>query len=305
MAQTRAWLLIALFIGVAITWTTSAATGRLFSTYAYFFDTANDTGNTITAGALQTPTLVSATAGPSTAPGTITLVWTNPSGDFATHIEIERSSTGCAGGFANIATVTKTPATYEDGSLAAGTYCYRIRGKINSWTSAYSVTKSATIDPAFTPTTLQLSSPNATTNTLVASGASGSRTISAGGSNFVVWNSTSSYTVKANANWTLNLVLDTSPPFQSTMLSVQVWVAASACGTTPGVGELVASGSSSTILPSGSTTNVSITLTPQTVTIPKSGTLCLKITNTVSDSGASHAARIIAAGASTLAGPFD
>jgi hypothetical protein len=293
--RARAWLLLALTIGVVLTWSTSAATGRLFDTYGYFSRTASNTGNTITAGSLATPSL-SVSAGPSVEPGTITLSWTLPLGDLATQIEIYRAVGGCSG-FSLLTTVAKTPATYADSGLSAGTYCYQVRGKVQSWVSGFSGAQSATIQPAVTMRELKLGS----SNDLTTGTTTGTVSINASAQapfDFYVWSTSGSVTVTGNVAWALNLTLDTSNPFQSTTLAAEVRLNG---GATCTGGTLVASGGPQTF----TTGSASMTLIPNTIAVPQSGTLCLKITNISSDSGAAHRARIITDGTSKLTGPWD
>jgi hypothetical protein len=148
VAKARAWLLIALFSAVLLYGSASLAGDRFFSAYAYFTDTAADTGNTITAATLAAPTL-STTASPDTAPGTVTLTWTLPSADPATQIQIYRATGSCAA-FDLLDTVARTPASYADTNLAAGAYCYKVRGKLLNWTSGFSDAKSETIKSSVT-----------------------------------------------------------------------------------------------------------------------------------------------------------
>ncbi len=151
MNRTRKLLLLALIVGVGVSWTATVSSGRLFETYAFFSSKGIDTGNTITAKSLTTPTLAASATTPA-ALGTITLTWSGlPGGDPANQITFKRyPNLTCTGSFTTVGPVAITPASKADTALVAGDYCYTAQTSITatSWTSGVSNNATATITAA-------------------------------------------------------------------------------------------------------------------------------------------------------------
>lgn len=295
MARTRAWLLIALFVGVAIAWTASAATGRLFDTYAYFFDAASDTGNTITADILQPPSGLTAT-NPTTS--TIDLAWTASPDAYATGYEIFRRVPPA--GYGGTATYTRTEAqvncvtpgdtscTFQDTGLNDNTqYCYQVRAAYLAWVSPFSSEACATTQQAGPPPTSLFLNSNLTLTTSAAS--TGNVNIAGSGANSTrTWSYAPAVGTQTTlAEFTLRIVQGSNPSQDNgAPITITVFVGNSTCSST-----VKTLATSSVVVPRVLTTSpgISFTLTPtQTHTFASGERLCLRIENTAGNAGAPH-----------------
>jgi hypothetical protein len=308
LARLRSLLLLTLVTGVLAAMVGADVPSSLFDTWGYFSDTEQDTSNTITADTLGAPGTPDATDAGVTS---VNLTWTASNDSYATGYRLfRRTDPGVYGaGVAlteaqtNCVTPGDSSCAYTDtGLTGATTYCYKLRTTYLNWTSAETAEDCATTQTPVEFSTLKLNSPNGSINTLVTGTATGSRTVNSKTNppfEFVVWNTTSEVEVMAAADWTLTLdLVTTSPNLEGATLVVELTL-----HTGPGC-----TGAATTIATGGPFTFVAdgaMTLNAAPLAEPKTGYLCLKITNESEDSGAAHDARIVTTGGSTLFGPVD
>jgi hypothetical protein len=293
VAKARAWLLIALFSAVLLYGSASLAGDRLFSAYAYFTDTASDTGNTITAATLAAPTGLTATKSSSSPTDTIVLQWTRPAGSFATDFEIFRREPPAS--FGPTATATSScstsSCTYEDTGLDDDTdYCYQVRAKYLSWTSGFSNEACAETDRAGPPPTTFLLHAN---NTMSRDGAvPGTIEIESGGGSYK-WSSASAV---ANATTlsspiTVRLVQGTRPDQAAesgSAATIVVGFSTNNCST------VTTLASSTVLIPKVVSTNrgISFEIPASPQVIPAGAKLCLDMTNLATPQSASRRIQI-------------
>jgi hypothetical protein len=158
----RSWSFLLLVLAVGLTWAASGLTGRALSTYGYFFDTEQDTGNTITAGVLQPPTKLCTNGNTCTSTSsTVHLEWT-PSVSAEEGQRVFRATGACPGGGALPGGATQRGAdlaasatSFDDSASASTTYCYYIQAFLKNWT-ANSAPSQVTTPSAAVPKTTTL-----------------------------------------------------------------------------------------------------------------------------------------------------
>jgi hypothetical protein len=167
-SRVRSWSFLLLVLAVGLIWAASGLTGRALGTYGYYFDTEQDTGNTITADTLDPRTNLAASED-----GTdeIDLTWTASADAYATGYDIYRCQGVACNPTTLLVALTEAAAAcvtpgdsscaYTDGGLSANTqYCYKVRTTYLNWDSPFTSTACATTESAAVATTLLLHNNN-------------------------------------------------------------------------------------------------------------------------------------------------
>ena len=114
------------------------------ATSASFTDKVTSTGSSFSTATLGTPVLTATPSG-SGATGSVALSWTAP--DFATSWDVFRVTATCSPTPTfGAALINRLVTNYTNTPVGAGTYCYAIKGKYQSWTSAFSNLAQVTIN---------------------------------------------------------------------------------------------------------------------------------------------------------------
>jgi len=302
LGRFRSLVFVLLLIGVAASWTTSFATGRVFDTFAAFKDDEADAGNKLVMDTLDKPTSPALTVVSSSS---LKFTWTASTDAYATHYDVEvRPNPGSYP--PGPTTLDETTATCPNppgsdifcentftGLTGSTNYCAHVRTVLKSgatvvWTSGDTTEVCATTLAA--GITLLLHNDSTTTQdtmSTISSLTASSLEIAKNASNTWTYSPATAGQVLGTTNYTLIIVQTSRPETDDGAAgNVKVWIASS-CSTTPSSGFLV---NANVQVPKATDDKgVSFTFTPSAgATLIAGQKLCLQVSNVDAQGGDSR-----------------
>jgi len=303
LGRFRSLVFVLLLIGVAASWTTSFATGRVFDTFATFKDDEIDSGNITKLDTLNKPASPALTVLSSSS---LKFTWTASTDAYATDYDVDlRPNPGSYGGAGSqSASLSETAATCPNppgsdtgcenafsGLTGSTNYCARVRTVLKSgatvvWSSGYTAEVCATTLAA--GITLLLHNDSTTTQDTMSTSSmtASSLDIAKNASNTWTYSAITGQ-VLGTTNYTLIIVQTSRPETDDGAAgNVKLWIATS-CSTTPSSGFLV--NANIQVPKATDDTGVSFTFTPSMgATFAAGQKLCLQVSNVDAQGGDSR-----------------